>query len=213
MEFPLFAANPLRDSSVNYQHYGHLITSTFDGDDISLNKLLSTVRVNLEASNAASIVIDYQTDGDVGSSTWYELGDVENLQREDLNILLGEIQQFRLRFRFYTTTATSPPIMNGFSVEGYIFSKLKYQWISTFKVNDVKQYTRAGEPDFSPDTILSFLQDAHEKGSALTLRSVIATMDGQSVVVGAPVVHRDWIRTQDGASIWGGSIDVSFKQA
>jgi len=158
------------------------------------------------------VVVDWQADEDTGSDTWYEVGELLNVQRDEFVLNLGEVQQFRLRLRMYTTTATTPPVVNAYEVQGWVFNPLKYQWVSSFRV-DQNQLTNTSVPDFTPDKIVDFLRDAHEKGKVLTLRSVIPTMDDKKVLVSAPVVHRDWIRPDGAKSSWGGSIDVAFREA
>ena len=84
--------------------------------------------------------------------------------------------------------------------------------MSSFKV-DSHQITKDGNDDFDPDDIVAFIRSAHENGKALILRSTIPTMDDKVVSVSAPVVHRDWIRSEDGQPAWGGTLDVAFREA
>ena len=124
---------------------------------------------------------------------------------------LGNIKEFRLRFRIYTTTAITPPVIEAYEVSGWIASPLKYQWVSSFKV-DTNQVTKAGDPDYSPDTIVKFLQNAAVNAQSISMRSVIPTMDDKKVIVSAPVIHKNWIRPEDGKPTWGGSVDIAFRE-
>lgn len=209
--FPQDAANPRRDTSISYQHYAELETSTFSAGDETLYKLVNSIRLNFEKENS-SIYVDYQADKDIGTSTWYQIGQSVNVQKDEFVIDLGEIRQFRLRFRMYTATATDPPVINAYSPKGWIFAPLKYMWVSSFRV-DSNQITKRGSPDFSPDKIVDYLMSAHEKGTSISMRSVLPTMDSKSVIVSAPVIHREWTQVLNGQTKWGGYVDVSFREA
>lgn len=210
IEFPLFAANPRRDTSLSYQHYSELETSTFTAGDDTLYKLVASVRLNLEEASS-TVYVDYQKDDDVGTSTWYEIGLAKNIQRNEFILNLGNVQQYRLRLRVYTTTATDPPVINSYMSRGHVVSPKKYMWVSSFRV-DQNQITRRGSPDFSPDYIYDYLMDAAERASALQMRSVISTMDDKSVTVSFPVKHQNWSQVLNGKTQWGGYIDVQFRE-
>jgi len=210
IEFPLFAANPRRDTSLTYQHYSEFVTSIYDMNEVTLDKLLSLVRVVLEDKNG-KVVVEYQFDNEISGTTWHKLGEIINDVKPEFSMNLGNIKEFRLRFRIYTTTATTPPVIEAYEVSGWIANPLKYQWVSSFKV-DTNQVTKAGDPDFSPDAIVKFLQNAAERAEAITMRSVIPTMDDKKVIVTAPVIHKNWIRPEDGKPTWGGSVDIAFRE-
>ena len=207
IDFPLFAANPRRDAALNYQHYAEFTTSTYDVNEATLNKLISLVRINLEGTDG-KVIVEYQFDNE---TTWYKLGEIINDVKPEFVLNLGNIKEFRLRFRIYTTTAITPPVIEAYEVSGWIASPLKYQWVSSFKV-DTNQVTKAGDPDYSPDTIVKFLQNAAVNAQSISMRSVIPTMDDKKVIVSAPVIHKNWIRPEDGKPTWGGSVDIAFRE-
>jgi hypothetical protein len=210
IEFPLYAANPRRDTGISYQHYSEFETSTFTAGDETLYKLVSAVRLNLEKANS-SVYVDYQSNDDVGTTTWYEIGQVKNVQRNEFSISIGDVQQYRLRFRMYTETATDPPVINSYSSRGEVHFPLKYRWISSFRV-DSNQISKRGTPDFDPDYVVEYLQNAQENATKITMRSVISTMDDKVVSVSAPVIHRQWTSVLNGKTKWGGYVDVQFTE-
>ena len=210
IEFPLNAANPRRDTGLSYQHYSEFETSTFNAGDETLYKLIAAVRLNLEKANS-DVYVDFQKDDDIGTSTWYEIGLAKNVQRNEFILNLGNVQQIRLRFRIYTTTATDPPVINSYSIRGDVVSPRKYMWVSSFRV-DQNQITRRGSPDFTPDYVYDFLVRAAERATALSMNSVVATMDDKSVTVSFPVKHQDWSQVLNGKTQWGGYIDIQFRE-
>lgn len=210
IDYPLYAANPLNDSGLTYQHYSTLTTSTFDANEITLHKLIDSVRLNLD-DESSEVFIEWQTNEQINTDIWYPLGELKNLQQDEFKLNLGNVQGIRLRFRIYTTTATAPPIIQAYEISGWIFQKLKYSWVSSFHVSEY-QVTNDGAEDFKPDYVYNFLRNAHEKGLALTLRSVSPTMDDKKVIVSAPAAHKTWIRAESGKPTWEGVIDVQFRE-
>lgn len=211
IEFPLDAANPRRDTSLNYQHFAEFITSSFDGNEQTLYKLFSTFRANLEDA-ASNITVYYQWNDDVGSDTWYEMGNIKNVDRKEFDIQKGNLKEYRLKFRFDTTTATTPPVINSYSTEGQVAAELKYQWVSTFRVAE-NQLTKTSVPDFKPNEILDFLRNAAQKAESLHIHSIYDTMDDKWVIVGAPAVSREKTWVLEGKTRWDGTIDVAFREA
>jgi len=209
INYPLYAANPLNDANLTYQHYATLTTSTYDANEINLKKLISLLRVNL-SDKSSEVNIEFQKDSDLDTDNWYSVGELNNIQQNEFELKLGKVKGIRFRFRIYTTTATTPPIITAYNVAGWIFNPLKYQWVSSFHVGEY-QVTKDGNSDFKPDVIYSFLQNAHENGKVLTMRSVVPTMDDKQVLVSAPASHKQWIRAESGKPTWEGTIDVQFR--
>lgn len=214
IDFPQYGSNPLNDDLLSHQHYAELETSTFDGNNVLLAKLLSEVKVESENDNSDDweIIVEFQINEDVGTSTWYSAGSLKNLSADEFVLDLGEVNEWRLRFRFYTEDADSPAVLNSFGVDGWITSPLKYQWVGTFSVSD-NQYTYDANEDFSPDEILDFLRDAHQAAKSIRMRSMIESMDMKTVVPAAPLSIRDWVRVEDGEQKWGGTIQVALREA
>jgi len=214
MEFPQYAANPLLDTTLPHQHYAEFISSTFDGNKIELKKLLhsATLVAENDESRDWEIILDYQADKDLGSDTWYRAGSLKNLTTDEFSVDLGEVNEWRVRLRFYTSDADSPAVLNSYDIQGWIHTLLKHQWVGTFKV-DENQRNLQGDEDFKPDDILDFLRTAHSNAQRITLRSTIESMDDHVVSVSAPSVVRNWSRAEDGKQKWGGIIQVAFREA
>lgn len=214
IDFPLYAANPLNDDSLSHQHYAEWVSSTFDGNDTTVSKLLSVARLIAEDDESGDweIIVEWQADKDIGSDTWYKAGSLKNLANDEFTLDIGDVKEWRVRLRFYTEDADSPAILNSFAIDGWVFSPLKYQWVGTYKVSS-NQYTIDGNEDFAPDTVLKFLKEAFVQGKSIRLRSMIESMDMKTVAVSAPLVSRDWVRTEDGKQKWGGTIQVALREA
>jgi hypothetical protein len=214
MEFPQHAANPLLDDTLPHQHYAEFISSRYDGNNIQLKKLLHAAKLIAQNDESGDweIILDYQVDKDIGSATWYRAGSLQNLSADTFNINLGNVNEWRIRLRFYTKDADSPAVLNSYDIEGWIHSPLKHQWIGTFRV-DENQRNYQGDEDLKPDTILEFLRTAHENAQRVSMRSTIKSMDSKVVSVSAPSPTFNWVRQEDGVQKWGGSIQVALREA
>jgi len=211
IDFPLDAANPRRDTGLNYQHFAEFISSTFDGNEQTLYKLLATFRANLEGESS-NITVYYQWNDDVGTNTWYEIGQIKNVDRKEFNIQKGYLKEYRIKLRFDTTDADDPPVMNSYSTEGQVAAELRRQWVSSFRVAE-NQLTYTSVPDFKPDDVVEFLSNAAERAESLYLRSRFTTMDDKRVIVGAPAINREKVWVLDGKTRWDGTIDVALREA
>ncbi len=206
IDFPLYAANPLKDTSINYQHEGVLVTSTYDGHDQNLYKVLALLRTFLDAG---SVEIDYQTNANVGTSTWTVLGTASTTPVTDTNLNLGEIFKIRFRFRLQVTASRTPAILSGWQISGRLMQLKRYQWLFTVRA-DSDATTFTDEPDHNPDTVYSQLQTWATNQTKLTLRSANQSADNKTVTVSLPSKSVDWVDT--GENKWGGRITIAALQ-
>lgn len=204
MDFPLLAANPLKDANFPYVHEGVCVSSTYDAHDQSLYKILSLLRVFMEAGTAE---IDYQTNANVGTSTWTVLGTADTLPAEDLALNLGEIFQVRFRVRLQSAASLTPAICTGWQLSGRMMQVDRYQFMGTFKT-DSDQTTFTDEPDHNPNTLYSQLQSWATTQKKLTLRTATLSSDQKNVTVALPSKSIDWI--DSGENKWGGRISVAM---
>jgi hypothetical protein len=205
IEFPR-AANPLKGTAINYQHEGVLITSTYDAHDQNLYKILGLLRV---FSESGSVEIDYQTNANVGTTTWTALATASTQPVSDITLNLGEILQIRFRLRLQVTASQSPTILTGWQLSGRQMPLAKYQFLGTFKT-DSDQTTFTDEPDHDPNTLFSQIKAWAEAQTKLTLRTQTSSSDTLVVTVSMPSKSVDWI--DSGESKWGGRISCAILQ-
>ena len=209
IDFPRYAANPLKDDRINYQHEGVIVTSTYDAHDQNLYKVLGLLRVFVQSG---TVEVDYQTNADVGTSTWTVLGTASTSPVSDLPLNLGGVFQIRFRFRLQIPASTSPTIptvLTGWQISGRVMPLKKYQWLGTFRA-DSDGTTYTDEPDHDPNTLYSQLQTWAEQQTKLTLRSSNPSADNKTVTVSLPSKSVDWIDT--GENKWGGRISFAMLQ-
>jgi hypothetical protein len=196
LEFPQYAANPLKDTSQNYNYEGAIVTSTYDNRDPQLYKIISMLRVYSEQGGCE---IDYQTNANVGTNTWTVLGTADTQPVEDFNIDAGSVFQIRFRFRLQITHTRTPCILTGWQMSGRMIPLDKYQWIFSFRLAaDAETYT--DEPDHDPNTLYEQIKTWANNQSKLTMRSQSQSADNKIVTVSLPSKTVDWI---DGTEFGG----------
>ncbi|MFA6213504.1 MAG: hypothetical protein WC714_28970 [Candidatus Obscuribacterales bacterium] len=203
MEFPLYAANPLKDSTFNYNHEFVLATSTIDINDEMLYKIINNIRAIQESGR--TIEVDYQSNDTVGSTVWIPLGTVVTAPGTSTNPLqevvtqLGKILQIRFRFRGLLTNSRTPPVMIGWATEGRMMPAMKYQYIATFAADT------SDEEDYW-NTAYAWIQTCAEQQTKLTMYSLNASSDSKVVTVTYPAKSVDWIDE----SSWGGRVSFAM---
>jgi hypothetical protein len=204
IEFPQYSANPLKDSSINFEPEGVCVTSTIDARDPQLYKILAMLRAYSEQGGCE---VDYQTNADVGTSTWTVLGTASTQPVQDLDIDVGGVFQARLRVRLQSARSRNQNILNGWLLSGRQMPLDKYRWIGTFRADtDAESY--GDEPDHDPSTVYSQIQTWARQQTKLTLRSASQSMDNKTVTVSMPEKTVDWV---DGTS-WGGTISFAMME-
>jgi len=206
IEFPANAANPQKDTTINYNWEGAVVTSIYDAHDQNLYKILSLLRVFLELVNGF-VYVDYQTDAAIVTNTWTVLGRADSWPVEDLELNLGSVFQIRFRFRLETANTRVPPLLSGWQLSGRMMPLDKYQFLGTFKT-DSDQTTFTDEPDHNPNTLYSQLQTWAQRQTKLTLRSATLSSDQKIVTVALPSKSVDWI--DSGENKWGGRITTAI---
>jgi hypothetical protein len=204
MDFPLLAANPLKDTLFCYHHEGVCFSATYDAHDQNLYKVLSHLRVFTERG---SVEVDYQTNANVGTGTWTVLDTADTQPAEDLTLSLGGVFQVRFRFRLQATASTTPAILTGWQLSGRMMQLSRYQYLGTFKT-DSDATTFTDEPDHDPNTLFTQLQTWAERQTRLTLRTAGQSSDQKHVTVSMPSKSVDWI--DSGENKWGGRISIAI---
>jgi len=204
MTFPEYAANPLKDTSMNYHHEGVLVTSTIDAGSDLYYKVIKGVKLYLET--ARTVEVDYQINADCGTNTWTPYGTAATAPITNIVSEIGEVYQIRFRFRLQTLTATAPAIMNGWQVEGRQIQPKKYQYICTFVASSAEPQDLEGNPDTSADTLYAWLQECAEQQTKLTMRTLTTSSDNKIVTVSLPAKTMDYVNDEG----WGGTISAAI---
>lgn len=199
IEFPYNAVNPLKDTTLNYAHEAVYTSSTFDSNDALLYKIYQSLKVLLDQG---SVEVDYQTNANVGTSTWTVLGTASTSPLTDLTLQLGAVFQIRFRVRFQVTASQTPSIVSGLLTSGRMMPIPKYQWIGQFRVATVNAFTITNDIDHNANSSYSQLQTWAQQQTKLTLRSLNASADNKVVTVSLPAKSVDWVLESD----WGGRI-------
>jgi hypothetical protein len=182
IEFPKYAANPLRDSSINYNWEGAIVTGTYDAHDQNLYKILSLLRVFTERGD---VEVDYQTNANVGTTNWATLGTADSQPVEDLILNLGGVFQVRFRFRLQVTNTRTPSILTGWQLSGRMMPLSRYQYLGTFRA-DSEATSYSDEQDHDPNTLYTQLQTWAEQQTKLTFRTCFYSSDNKVVTIGLP---------------------------
>lgn len=208
VDFPKDAINPLRDSGMYYMHESHIVTSTIDLNKINFQKVFkSLVLQTKNLSSTAYIDVDYQLDNDIGGTTWTQAGRVQLSPVGEVNIDRGNANMIRLRLRFYTETATAPPILYEAQLNGNYIESPRWQWNVTVKV---ESNASGAASDFKPDELLDFLIDASSNMKLLQAQSKYPRLDDKKVIVTLPVTNRESMNDAEGK--WSGRLTFTLKE-
>lgn len=205
--------NPLQDSEFHYQHEAHLITSTFDMNNLSLPKLFRDVRLNSDnLASGISIAMDYQLDDDVGTSSWVKAGTFRRSPEDDIEIARGDRRKIRLRFRLMTNESSTPPVINATILRGFTRTPVKRQWnvrlrLGSGMINRDKKGRRG--PD--ADEVYRWLLNAAESAKDIRIRSKYSQVDDLLVIVQPPSFFRSFVNTF--TSWYSGTISMTILEA
>ena len=208
MTFPLFAANPLKDTTLPFHHEGVLVTSTYDNNDRTLYKVLSALRILLDRG---SVEVDYQLNANVGTSTWTPLGTASTTPLTELALNLGGVNKVRFRFRLQSSNSLTPCVLSGWQLSGRMMPPDSYQYLCTFRA-DSDAETKADEPDHDPNTVFDQILSWAQQQTRLTLHSTIKSVDnntaGRNVTVALPTKAVDSLDTEENK--WTGRISTAI---
>lgn len=211
IEFPQYAANPLQDSNnspkghgVNYHWEGVCVSPTYDAHDPSLYKVLQNLRVFTEYG---SVEVDYQTNANVGTTTWTVLDTANSQPMEDLTLELGQIFQVRFRFRLQVANTRTPAILTGWQLTGRFIPPTKYQYLGRYKIQSDGE-TKTSETDHNGNSLYTQLKTWAERQTKLTLRTMFESSDNKAVTIGLPSKSVDSIDDDNG--LWNGDITISI---
>ena len=215
-KFPYNHTNPLKDSTVIYSHTMEWISSTIDLGAKGLKKLFKDIEVI--GNNLSSAITEgylfYQTDGNIGSSTWTRIGliagrtasPIPDSALATINAL-SNIQEIRFRLVFYCDIQTTPPTIDAITLKGYGRKPLKKQW--SIKVNVAETAKNLGGGD--PKTFVDWYVDKSENAEALLAESKHSLIHNQTVILIPRSLRTDWI--DNNKASFSGSAYIEVRQA
>jgi hypothetical protein len=203
--------NPLKDEGFDYQHEVTITSSTIDMGAALLPKFINQLNIITEnLRTGVEIHFEWQTDNDIGTSTWLN-GEVFYLSPEDtLKIEKGNVHRIRFRLRLLTNNSEVPPIVYSTVLEGFARTPLKYQWNMRIKISDTQRDLSGVNADHDPDDLLDWLKWAATTSQKIYMRSIWEQMDGKCVIVEPPSTLRQF--TNNILGFWGGAVTVTVRE-
>ena len=215
-EWPQDTLNPLEDSGISYIHESVLTLADIDLGAASLPKFIKELTLLTEnlATNReirCEVQVDNRDEQNIGGSTWTSIETFLDSPSDTLPINEGEVFKIRIRLRFLTNLATTPPILNASILEGYARTPLKYQWNMRIKVSHTQRTLTGTSFDHPPDDVVNWLKMAAQSASKVEMRSIFPQLDGVFVIVEPLSLLRKF--QNNILKIWGGEMMVTVREA
>lgn len=148
-EMPFMKGSPRLDSGVRYMHEAVLESAAIDmGTASDLPKFIKELTVfceNLGGGN--EIVVDYQTDENVGTSNWTEATTLYESPESKAYLGLDNIRKFAYRLRIRSADNTAPVDVLGAVPSGYARVPFKMVWTMRCRADNITSRGRIVKPD------------------------------------------------------------------
>jgi hypothetical protein len=154
--------------------------------------------------------LEYQTDNDIGTTTWIKAETFYSSPEDNLEINKGNVKRIRFRLRLLTNDADVPPVIFSTVLEGFARTPLKYQWNMRIKISDTQRDLSGINADHDPDEFLTWLKNAAIGARRIYMRSIWEQMDGKYVIVEPPATLRQF--TNNLLGFWGGAVTVTVRE-
>src|SRR3990167_6067338 len=161
-------------------------------------------------TSGREIVLDYQLDEDIGTSTWAEAGTAYGDPESIISIRQGDRRRYRPRFRLITDDSDEPPQLLAAVLEAFARTPDKRQWNMRIKLGNL-QRDRIGRQDKDPDDFFIWLKTASRSAKYLRMRSVWEAMDDLDVLIEPPGLGRSTVNTITGW--WSGVVLLTVREA
>jgi hypothetical protein len=168
--------------------------------------------ISIRARNLTSdryIAVDYQTDDEIGTNVWNDVGNMVVSPKDELRVNRGSKLAIRFRLRMVTNSATTPIEVEGTVLKGMARTPTKRQWNIRVKVGSL-QTTRTGDQDVNPDLFYAWLWKACQTAGGVRMRCVLQAADDVWVVVEPPTVIRKSIMAVQ--KMWAGSFYLTLRE-
>lgn len=196
IKFPFDADSPHDDTSLEYEPEMVIIYPTVDYGTIRTPGFMEEIYAfakNLGSDNY--IEMDYQTDKDVGTSTWYNfeslLFNTEGKNVKDIN--LNRVTQFRMRLRAYTEDVDSPTLLKGIGVSGVKQEPFRIRYTLRVNIGQIADGLSRNPSQTSKD-FLRFIERYSQSGEAVYVTSrdqrldeTLCLLDGGSAISSWPI--------------------------
>lgn len=202
-DFPLNAANPLQDDTIQYNHEMSVTFGRMDRGNPNLYKLLHNLEIASEnLGTARKIEIDYQVDDAVGTSAWTRYtSDATISPSQTFTLDWGAIHSWQIRIRGYTTSATTPPVLNFYRLTGWDKETSKYQYSGNFSIGHSLD-------EYDPNILEQWLVDQANKQTKVTMRSLIPGDDNKIVTLADPNITREAVDVKK----WDGVVALLMRE-
>jgi hypothetical protein len=177
----------------------------------NLPKLIESISANVEnLASGIEVRLHYQTNKDVGTSTWIEGGTLQINPTDMIEIDQGEVYKIRFRLRMFTNLETTPPIVHATVLEGFARTPIKYQWNMRIKTSSIQRDLSGMAKDATPDELVTWLKEVSKSTRKIFMRSIWEQMDSKYVVVEPPTLLRKF--TNNILGYWGGSVVITLRE-
>lgn len=185
-ELPYLKASPRLDSGARFMHEAVIESAAIDMGAASampkfIRELTATVK-NLN-NNGREVLIDFQTDDDVRTSTWTYAGTLTQSPESDVFLGLENIRRFSYRLRINCNDNTVPIDIEGMVPNGY--ARTPFKMVFTMQVQAGGIYSRRGKQASSGELMRWLLDSARQPGR-VRMDSVYEMAHGWYVVVHPP---------------------------
>jgi hypothetical protein len=169
-EFPLNSVRPYDDSGQKYQHEFVIEFPTVDlltTDPKYFSRLTVTSQGLAQPDDTESgheIMVEYQADNNVGSSTWAQAGKITTSPSGYVDIGQGGKRMLRIRLRGISTEASDPVIIETIGLSLFSRHKLSHQWQMFFDLS-------SDDDEQTSLDVIRWLRDAAQTSQPLMLLS------------------------------------------
>lgn len=213
LDFPNNTTNPRLDSGMLYQHEWYVTTGIMDINAEDYYKIFHEMKLMSEnlSANTRWVELDYKTGADVDDDSvgWQRYGSYVQSPADTRILDLGEITKIRFRFRGYSTSASTPPVVTMYDARGKIAEPPKYMWIGQFAVGGNQPKTLNGQKDHDPTWLVSRLEEWHVKQTKLHMNAARKLDDNKEVTIGLPADVANYISKKE----WGGYVSVQIQES
>jgi len=202
-EFPLWGVKPMQDTGILYMPEWAMETPTIDllTTDPKYYSAISAITRGLaqitDNEPGHEMYVEYQTDSDVGTSTWYKIGKMTLSPMDELSISKGSRSKLRIRFRGNSVEPADPVVLEQWQISLLARTLLYTAWTFFSELAD------DDEEQGSQDTI-DWLNKQAITAQPLTIYSNYPALHLRKVVLtGRPRIAGD---QYDPETDWSGAI-------
>lgn len=187
VEMPYNKGNPLYDTAAKYMHEFVLESSEIDmGTASKLPKFIKEMTITANnLGGGIAIYLDYQTDNDIGTSTWIPAGVFNQSPEDTLQINEGNVRRFAYRLRAFTDNQLTPPDIRGIVPNGFSRSPMRRILECSAKVKDMSISGKV----FKAKDIVTWLEEAAENAYLVHVNSTFEQLDDFDCVLAPPNIY------------------------